>query len=267
MKNKLKTLNVLFIILFSSILFESVYAEDPILISISSDLDQVIFDGKWTHVYEWKQSSYNRLVFDDGNEIHLRTGHQDNFIYVHINFASDTNIEKGSDSAIICFDTKNDKTMIPQSDDYCFSTTLDTKNSFTYRGNNNPSIDDSFDIIPNDKNFVGVGTTSDKYDRYSKVPHTSYEFRIPLDVLGRSDNYGFYVSVYDGDSQNHYSWPYEIKNQTSFSSPNQWGDLVSPDKSLPEFNLLVMFSLIFSLMAVSIIITKLNVFKINTFRY
>jgi hypothetical protein len=257
----------MFLILFFHTFFDYVDAEEPILISISSSLDEVVFDGKWTDPLEWKQSSYNKLYFEDNSVIHLRTAHQDNFIYVQINFESDKIINKGSDSAMICVDTKNDKTDISQSDDYCFSTTLDTKNSFTYRGNNNSSIDDSFDIIPNDKNFIAIGTASDKFDRYNKIPHASYEFRIPLDVLGRSDNYGFYISVYDGDSQNYYSWPYEIKNQTSFSSPSQWGDLVSPDKSLPEFNLLVMFSLIFSLMTVSIIITKFNMFKISIFRY
>ena len=121
---ELKFLSVLLLILFLHISLVDAYAEDPILISISSNLDQVIFDGKWTNSNEWKQSSYNRLFFDDRTEIHLRTAHQDNFIYVQINVASDMTINKGSDSAIVCFDTKNDKTIIPQSDDYCFSTTL-----------------------------------------------------------------------------------------------------------------------------------------------
>ena len=262
MKSKLKLFYILLFLLFF-IYFENSYAEEPILISISSNLDQVVFDGKWTDSYEWKQSSYNRLIFDDGNEIHLRTAHQGNFIYVQINFASDIVINQGYDSAMICFDTKNDKTLTLQSDDYCFSTILDTKKSFTYQGNGDPVINNSFVKIPNDKNFIAVGTASDKYDRYSKIPHASYEFKIPLDILGRSDNYGFYVSVFDGDSQNHYSWPYEIKKQNLISSPSQWGDLISPDKSLPEFNFSILFSFIISFMMILVIITKLNLFKIN----
>ena len=43
-------------------------------------------------------------------------------------------INKGSDSAIVCFDTKNDKTTIPQTDDYCFSTSLGRNSYFTYQG-------------------------------------------------------------------------------------------------------------------------------------
>ena len=260
---ELKFLSVLLLILFLHISLVDAYAEDPILISISSNLDQVIFDGKWTNSNEWKQSSYNRLYFDDGTEIHLRTAHQDNFIYVQINVASDMTINKGSDSAIVCFDTKNDKTIILQSDDYCFSTTLNGKESFTTQGN--PAINGFFSKIPNDKNFVAVGTASDRHDRYNKTPHASYEFRIPLDVLGRSDNYGFYISVFDAQTQTHYSWPYDIKKQSlsSISSPSKWGDLVSPDKSLPEFNFPILLSFLIPLMVIFIIITKFNLFKTN----
>ena len=264
MTSKLKFLNIVFLVLFFHMFFDYVDAEEPILISISSSLDKVVFDGKWTDPLEWKQSSYNKLYYEDNSLIHLRTAHQDNFIYVQLNFESDQIIDKGSDNAMICFDTRNDKTDIAQSDDYCFLTIIDVKKPFTYQGNNISSINGYFNEIPNDKNFVAIGTASDKFDRYNKIPHASYEFRIPLDMLGRSDNYGFYVSVYDGNSQNHYSWPYKIKNQnsTSFSSPSQWGDLISPDKSLPEFNSLLMFSLISSLMIISVFITKFNMFKI-----
>ncbi len=237
MKNKIKLFAVFFTIFSFHVYFGNAFAEEPILISLSSDLDEIIFDGKWTDSSEWKKSSYNWLKFDDGTEIHLRTAHQENFIYIQINAASDISINKGSDSAIVCFDTKNDKTSIPQSDDYCFSTTLNGKTPFTYQGNYIPAVNGHFTKIANDENFVAVGSSSDKYDRYNKVPHASYEFKIPLDVLGRSDNYGFYLSVFNADKQTHYSWPYEIKKQSliSISSPSQWGDLVSPDKSIPEF--------------------------------
>jgi len=255
--------------LFFYIFYENVYAEEPILITLSSNLDKVIFDGKWTDPWEWKQSSYNKLYFeDDGAMIHLRTAHQDNSIYIQINFESDKTINKGFDSAMVCFDTKNDKTIIPQDDDYCFSTILDTKKSFSYQGNNSTEINNSFIRIPNDKNFIAIGTASDKFDRYSKVPHSSYEFKIPLDVLGRSDNYGFYINIFDGDSENHYTWPYEIKSQNSnlFSSPNQWGDLVSPDKSLPEFHYSILF-FVLVLMIFFVTTTRFNLFKIHIFRY
>ena len=267
MQNQSKLFTVLFSFLIFQIFFQYSYAEDPILISVSPSMGQVIFDGKWTDSFEWKQSSYNRLSFNDDSVIHLRTAHQENFIYIQINFESDKNIDQGYDSAMVCFDTKNDKTIIPQSDDYCFSTILDLEKSSTYQGNNNSSIANSFSQIPNHKNFVAIGTASDKYDRYNQIPHTSYEFKIPLDVLKRSDNYGFFISVFDNHTQNHYLWPYSIENSNSFSSPSQWGDLVSPDKSLPEFNSSILFSILILVMVIPIMITKLNLFKITIFRY
>ncbi len=249
--------HIFLLIILSPVIFLDAFGEEPILISLSSDLDQVIFDGKWTTTSEWKKSSYNHLKFDDGTEIHLRTAHQENFIYIQINAASDMIINKGSDSAIVCFDTKNDKTTIPQTDDYCFSTSLGRNSYFTHQGGNISAINGFFKKITNDKDFVAIGTVSDKVDRYNKTPHASYEFRIPLDVLGRSDNYGFYVSVFDADTQNHYSWPYNIENKSilSIPSPSQWGDLISPDKSLPEFNFSMLLSFLIPL-TITIIITR-----------
>jgi len=262
----LKFLSIFSLIILSPVIFLDVFAEESILISLSSDLDQVIFDGKWTTVSEWKKSSYNHIKFNDGAEIHLRTAHQENFLYIQINSASDMIINKGSDSAIVCFDTKNDKTKISQFDDYCFSTSLGSNNYFTYQGGNISAVNGNFKKITNDKDFVAIGTTTDKVDRYNKTPHVSYEFRIPLDVIGRSDNYGFYISVFDAHSQNNYSWPYNIEKKSllTIPSPSQWGDLVSPDKSLPEFNFTVLSFILIPLIMLSIVISKSNLFKLNS---
>lgn len=258
---------IFFVIILSPVIFLDAFGENPILISISSDLDQVIFDGKWTTINEWKKSSYNHLKFDDGTEIHLRTAHQENFLYIQINAASDMIINKGSDSAIVCFDTKNDKTKIPQTDDYCFFTSLGSNNYHTYQGGNISALNGFFKKITNDKNFVAVGTVSDKVDRYNKTPHSSYEFRIPLDVISRSDNYGFYISVFDAHTQNNYSWPSNIEKKSilAIPSPNQWGDIVSPDKSLPEFNFLTLQIFLILLIMFIIAIPKFNSFKTNIF--
>lgn len=261
----LKIFSIFFLIVLSPVIFLDAFGEEPILISISTDLDQVTLDGKWTNTAEWKKSSYNHLKFNDGTEIHLRTGHQENFLYIQINAASDMIIDKGSDSAVVCFDTKNDKTIISQADDYCFSTSLGRNNYYTYQGGNISAINGFFKKIPNDKNFVAIGTVSDKVDRYNKTPHASYEFRIPLDVLGRSDNYGFYISVFDAYTNNNYSWPYNIEKKSilTIPSPSHWGDLISPDKSLPEFNFITLPIFLISLIIFIIVIPKLNLFKMN----
>jgi len=225
-----------FIIIFSIIIIGSgnVFASEPVLISISSQLHKVIFDGKWTSEKEWKASSLDTVQYDDGSKIQLRTAHQDEYIYVFLDVVSDIVIDKGADNALICFDGKNNKSKIPGIDDYCFSTSLSRKISFAYQGNGIIGLNGNFQKIPNPDGYIAIGSVSDENDRYSKIPHPSYEFRIPIDVLGRSDNYGFYVSVYEANSKMIYSWPTEVQQSRIFTipSPSVWGDIISPDKSM-----------------------------------
>jgi hypothetical protein len=60
-----------------------------------------------------------------------------------------------------------------------------------------------------------------------------------LNLFGRSDVYGFYVLIYDASNNQYFSWPSDISTADSLDipSPNTWGILVSPDKSIPEFGL------------------------------
>ena len=212
------------------------YAES-IMITQSDVMNKVIFDGKWTYFYEWKRSSLTDLSYDDGAKMEIRTAHQDNFIYVFIDNLSDTSIDKGADSATICFDTQNEKSLKPDSSDYCFVATLDENNSFVLQGDSSLGINSNFKKIDNPPGFIGIGSVSDINDHYTDVTHTSYEFRIPTNLVGRSDIYGFYVGVYDSHSNKMHSWPQGITVDSllKIPSPSKWGDLVSPDKSLPEF--------------------------------
>ena len=258
----------MFLLIFTPTIFLDAFGEEPILISRSSGLDEIVFDGKWTTTYEWKKSSYNNLLFEDKFEIHLRTAHENDFLYVQVNAHDDTTINYNSDRAIICFDTKNDKTDIPQEDDYCFSAALGSNNFHTLQGGSISAVNGHFKKIPNHEDYIAIGTESDKNDRYSRIPHASYEFKIPLDVLGRSDNYGFYLSVFDAQSQNNYSWPYNIEKKSILSIPStsQWGDLISPDKSLPEFSFSLLFIITIPLLFVITMITKPHLFKNNIYK-
>jgi len=226
------------IVIFSIIIFGfgNAFASEPILITISSHLHKVIFDGKWTSEPEWKASSLDTVYYEDGSKIQLRTAHQDGYVYVFLDVVSDTIIDKGADNALICFDGKNDKSKIPGIDDYCFSTSLSRKISFAYQGGGILGFNGHFQKIPNPKGYVAIGNVSDENDRYSKIPHVSYEFRIPIDVLGRSDNYGFYIAVFEANSNVIYSWPTEVHQSRIFTipSPSVWGDIISPDKSMAK---------------------------------
>ena len=233
MRNKTSIIIIFSIIIFST---GNAFASEPILITISSHLNKVIFDGKWTSELEWKASSLDTLSYDDNSEIQLRTAFQDEYIYVFLDVISDTIIDKGADNALICFDGKNDKTRIPSFDDYCFSTSLSRKISFAYQGGGILGLNGHFQKIPNPENYIAIGNVSDENDRYSKIPHVSYEFRIPIDILERSDNYGFYIAVFEANSNVIYSWPTEVHQSRIFTipSPSVWGDIISPDKSMAK---------------------------------
>jgi hypothetical protein len=228
-------LEVILILLMVPTSFSVTFAYEQIPITISSTINQTHFDGKWTFPTEWKQSSLNTYEYDNGSTVTiLRTAHQGDFVYVFIDAITDYNIDGGSDSAAVCFDTNNDKTEIPNEDDYCFMTKLDANIGATYRGNTNTQ---NFTQIPNHDEFTGTSTVSDDNDRYTNIPHPSYEFKIPTETIGRKSNYGFYFVVYDDHQKRYYTYPQNITTNTMIVTPNQWGEIYSPDKSLPEFSL------------------------------
>src|SRR5690349_1904192 len=104
-----------YFVLIALVLFSTqiAAATEPIPITLSGNMDKVIFDGKWTQLYEWKESTLTTLSYDDGTLIQLRTAHQNNFIYVLVDAVSMTHFNKGSDTAMVCFDQNNNKTAIP----------------------------------------------------------------------------------------------------------------------------------------------------------
>ena len=266
------------IIIFLSLLSNQIYAIEEIndkkniLITKSNSMKEVNFDGKWTFYSEWKQTSWNPIKSDESTVFHLRTAHQGNFIYILIDVISDTSTNIGSDKAAVCIDSKNNKSEFFDNDDYCFlvqleernfiNTLLNKQNNFILQGDSQSKSFKELEKIKV-KEFVGIGTISDKEDKYSSTPHASYEFKIPIELVGRSDNYGFYVNVFDAGSNVVYSWPEDIKLESfDIPSPLLWGNLISPDKSLLEnheiepvdFVLLVIVSVILVISAIIIFI-------------
>jgi len=250
-RNLLESIKLVIILIMSMTIvfsFNQVYGiPDPILITQSNGLHNVIFDGKWTHETEWKPSSHNLLSYDD-MVIHLRTAHQENFIYVFVDPVGDLTLDENLDEATICFDAKNNKSQMPDINDFCFTVSLNQEQGILTQG----VLDGNYEII-NGTEFIAISNVSDENDRYTKIPHPSYEFRIPIELLDRSDNYGFYLSVYDASSDKFYSWPESLTRENSeIPSPSEWGDIISPDKSLPEMHLpfLIFTILIFTIILV-----------------
>ena len=249
------------IILFSVILLLPLVgivqaSSDAVLITYSPTMERAIFDGKWTNYIEWKNTSWNEMRFE-GDLIQLRSAHFENFIYVFIDAVSDNSLDMGHDKATICFDTRNNKAENFDDDDYCFSVSLGENEGTTLRGDFEAKKEGILKKIDNPDGFIAISTVSDDNDPYSKKSHPGYEFRIPTDLVGRSNIYGFYVSVHDSSSNGTFSWPTSLVNDnSSLHTPNLWGELISPDNSLPEFNwpLAIIFPAIISV----IVMTKLR---------
>ncbi|MEM3006743.1 MAG: hypothetical protein QXY25_07785 [Candidatus Nitrosotenuis sp.] len=212
----------------------NVYAFEPIPITISHTMNNVVFDGKWTHEFEWKASSLITYKYENATEIVLRTAHQENFVYVFLDSITDYHPNL-NDHAIICFDTHNNKSEMTDSNDYCFETYLNAEESFVYQGDNESDI--GFSKIEKPQGFIAKSTISDMNDRYTPVPHPSFEFRVPTELIGRQSVYGFYFSVYDDYARKTYTYPQNADSQNFVAMPSKWGEIYSPDKSLPEFEL------------------------------
>ena len=210
-----------------------VYAQS-IPITISSSMDDVIFDGAWTFTAEWKQSSITEIPSESGL-IYLRSAHQGNFIYILIDVVPDITIDNNEDFAIVCFDAKNEKNSKPDENDYCFKIKLGSDKVVTLQGKQS----EGFVVVKNHADLIGVGGVS--VDRYSQEPHAAYEFKIPIELLERTDVYGFYAEVFDYSKSQTFTWPSEINPENSeIPSPAKWGIIYSPDKSLPEYELPVL---------------------------
>jgi len=235
----------------TSLFYNDVYAlSEPILISISSPMKDVVFDGKWTSFTEWKPTSLSYIVNDDKQSI-LRTAHFENYVYIFIDSVDDFTLDFKQDAAIVCFE-KNDN--ITDHNTFCFLSHLGNDQGIVLQENSTKITPIVFQEIQTPKNFIAISTVSDENDRYTKIPHPSFEFKIPTDLIGRSDNYRFFVSVYDHSSNIFFTYPeMEQNNIMNIPSSQLWGNLISPDKSLPELHYPIM---IFVVMILSLIILQ-----------
>jgi len=221
------------------------YAQS-IPITISGSMDRVKFDGQWTFAEEWKQSSVDEIK-TDSDIIYLRSAHQGNFIYILLDVVPDNTIDNNEDWGIICFDAKNEKNIKPDENDFCFMIKLGSNKAVTLQGNDSGELV----VVKNHGDLIGVGGISGENDRYSKTPHAAYEFRIPIELLERTNQYGFYVGVFDFTKSVTYTWPPEIDLENSeIPSPDKWGLIYSPDKSIPEYDLPILVLILGFLCAV-----------------
>ena len=217
---------------------------EDLLITFSDKMRFIDFDGKWTFFSEWKESSLTSI----GNMMKIRSAHYGDFVYVFVDVLFDSTLDKKLDKATVCFIPRNLDSSLQNNESHCFVGFLDSSKGHTLKNNSTNSSND-FQQIPNHSDLIIVGGTSDENDRYLKSPHPSYEFKIPTDVIQRYSHYGFYVEAYDESTNKKITWPENINNSTIPLSIF-WGDMISPDKSLPEFSfpsvilVLILFTMI-----------------------
>lgn len=263
---RLYAMKTLFFFVFLLMPINFVFAEpneipiilpDQIPISSSSKMNEVIFDGKWSFFTEWKNSSLNEV-----GGLKIRSAHQGDFVYFMLNYVSDTSYGKNSDRAMICFDTKNNQSSNPDNDDYCFLAVMGKTNGYTLQGGTPFPVTNHLEKIQNHIEYIAIGNFSDENDRYSKVPHSTYEFKIPTEIISRSNVYGIYIEVFDSTTGKKISWPSnsQSENPQSIPSPQKWGQLISIDSSLPEFPLPM---LILSILMATIIVLGVKTKLIN----
>lgn len=244
-------------IIFSTSFFSFVEAQlTPI--TISDSMENVIFDGKWTFMQEWKGSALETLQTDNGH-IWIRTAHQGDFVYVMLD--ADWDITPSNDDfAVVCFDSRVHDDSNNNDKSYCFKIGVNSDKPDTLLWNEEKS---KFEITNNHPNLISIGGVSDENDRYTPIPHSSYEFKIPLEMLNRYDIYGFFVGVFNSDNTKTYTWP-EIESvdlSSEIPPPQSWGQLFSPDKSIPEYDLPILI-LIFTISFVILFSTKRSSLKI-----
>lgn len=212
------------------------YAEEKIFITITSKHTQPIIDGTGSYKNEWKDSSEDIFMYGDGARLALRSVHDRDNIYILLDLVTDTIENRYKDQAIVCFDSKDDGGDRPDANDYCFVAAFGSSSFITYRGGGQFAVNSNLDRIGNPEGVEAKAGVSNQFDLYTHVPHMFYEFKVPVELLGRSNTYGLYTAVFDGNTNALYNWPSINKeNYPYIIAPKQWGKLVSPDNSLPEF--------------------------------
>ena len=245
----------MFLIIFTSFIYTAYADSDDSIFIGKSNFEHLIFDGKWTFEKEWKPTTLHTIHYENGTTIHFRIAHDTESIYAYFDVVNDVEPVRMADRAVICIDSDNNQSQIPDSDDYCFVANLDSKNGSVHQGISTLPGKNYFKKIDLPENFIGIGNVSDENNRYSKIPHSSYEFKIPLELMTKNDVYGIYLQVYDYPEGNVYVWPQNP--DTDISKPNTWGLLISPDKSIPEFGSITILITVIAL-GTMIFLTRMN---------
>ena len=245
---------VYIILLMTAFHFPIVYA-DELFITFTDADSEIILDGKWSNAHEWKKSSETIITQDNKKSFALRYAHNYEQIFVLIDVVDDISANSLKDKSLLCFEAETtESSIIDESKIYCFEKMLD--GNLVTLIKNVETLESSYKKIKNPPNVVATSGLSDQNDRYSKIPHISYEFQIPIDIIGRSNEYNVYVEVFDAETNSIMTWPSNPDVTESFlTNSTEWGKMISPDKSIPEFPSPL---IVFAILIVTILVIQLK---------
>ena len=212
-------LGLFFVALFlSGLIFpcETVLAAD--VVSSWRGGIEVTVDGLWSAPDEWWNATQMQAY---GRTGYFCIQNDDEFLYVLIDFVSDTNLDD-RDMARIRLDVKNDKTDRPQTDDLMILTDWleGAPVTRTVRGNGTRWV-----LTQDDLGVRVALSTNSRNDRYSKEHHLIYEFAIPRQIFGDRSQIGFSAMAGSqmGTSDANFM---NLPRRHHFMKPSTWVTLV-----------------------------------------
>jgi hypothetical protein len=187
-------------------------------------------DFEYYGYYYYFGGYYYRNVYP--YQAYFRMKHDPLYLYILIDFISDTRIEDG-DYAKIYIDTSNNKLDPPQADDYALEFHwhgVGWHEYFERRGTGVAWTEEK-------GTYVG-GTAFSSTDAANNpdfpIPHVMYEFRIPKNIFGTHLTVGLFICAHDNSSgSSDIFWPnigaYEDK-------PSTWGEFTFSSTPIPELS-------------------------------
>jgi hypothetical protein len=210
------------LLLLQSFLLASYSFENVFILVSGQDQPNISIDGRQTDISEWSGANRQTVESQDGAPFMLLAVHDSDYLYLRLELGDQS--EHSTDQAYICFDTDHDGGSFDEGD-YCFYIGMTEKQLKAIQGIGEDSAERWREANPE-----GAAASSGiSESTYISTPHAFYEFRIPLELVGDSDEFGFYALVIDGNTDKRYDIPSTGRSSMIVPDPYRWGLMVFLD--------------------------------------
>jgi hypothetical protein len=181
-----------------------------------------MIDGTRDYSNEWQRPGFTRSPEGTNQNLVIRSEHDREFMYFLLEDRSDKTNDGADDRGIICLDNPPRETPSPGDEDICIFVTK-TGVITAVKGSDDGSAN-NFVEVPTELKARGGMTDG----------FTTYEFKIPIDFVGRYSEYGFLTASVDISSQTMTMFP-DRGYSDNIPPQNLWATMQSLDKTIPEF--------------------------------